>query len=154
MFINSVKRAREIREFHLAVVQQRLWNVQKSVMLVQSCFLANLNISGFFFWRSRYCRRRRCFISALLLPTRNLATMVTWRHTSPARQVARFWYPFSYRSLTRSVVRRLDCIVNNTLNMMTLFYPNFIRATDVRSKWRNLNNRCLPDVGQERVTNR
>ena len=48
VFTNSVKRAREIRKFHVAVVQRRLRNVQKSVMLVQSCFLANLNISGFF----------------------------------------------------------------------------------------------------------
>ena len=30
----SVKRAREIRKFHVAVVQQRLRNVQKSVMHV------------------------------------------------------------------------------------------------------------------------
>ena len=34
----SIKRAREIRKFHVAVVQQRLRNVQKSVMHVQSCF--------------------------------------------------------------------------------------------------------------------
>ena len=41
----SIKRAREIRKFHVAVVQQRLRNVQKSVMYVQSCvFLANLNL--------------------------------------------------------------------------------------------------------------
>ena len=44
----SIKRAREIRKFHVAVVQQRLRNVQKSVMYVQSCvFLANLNLSLF-----------------------------------------------------------------------------------------------------------
>ena len=35
----SIKWAREIREFHVAVVQQRLRNLQKSVMHVQSCFL-------------------------------------------------------------------------------------------------------------------
>ena len=35
----SIKRAPEIRKFHVAVVQQRLRNVQKSVMHVQSCFL-------------------------------------------------------------------------------------------------------------------
>ena len=32
---HSIKRAREIRKFHVAVVQQRLRNVQKSVMQVQ-----------------------------------------------------------------------------------------------------------------------
>ena len=48
VFTYSIRRAREIRKFHVAVVQRRLRNVQKSVMHVQSCFLANLNISGFF----------------------------------------------------------------------------------------------------------
>ena len=33
-----MERAREIRKFHVAVVQQRLRNVQKSVMHVQSFF--------------------------------------------------------------------------------------------------------------------
>ena len=44
----SIKWAREIRKSHVAVVQQRLRNVQKRVMHVQSCFFANLNL--FFFW--------------------------------------------------------------------------------------------------------
>ena len=35
---NSIKRAREIRKFHVAVVQQRLRNVPKSVMHVQRWF--------------------------------------------------------------------------------------------------------------------
>ena len=35
-----IKRAREIRKFHVAFVQQRLRSVQKSVMHVQSCFFA------------------------------------------------------------------------------------------------------------------
>ena len=58
----SIKRAREIRKFHVAVVHQWLGNVQKSVMHVQSCFLA--------------VHRRRCK-SSLLLSSRNFATMVT-----------------------------------------------------------------------------
>ena len=82
VFTNSVQRAREIRKFHFAVVHQQLRNIQKRLTHVQSCCFANLNLSGFF-CRSRYCRRRRCLISALLLSSRNLATMVTWRHTSP-----------------------------------------------------------------------
>ena len=40
----SIKRAREIRKFHVAVVQQRLRKVQNSVMHVQSFFFANLNL--------------------------------------------------------------------------------------------------------------
>ena len=40
----SIKRARDIRKFHVAVVQQLLRNVQKSVMHVQRCFFANLDL--------------------------------------------------------------------------------------------------------------
>ena len=43
----SINRVREIRKFHVAVVQQRLRNVQKRVMHVQSCF--------FFFANLRAC---------------------------------------------------------------------------------------------------
>ena len=39
VFTYSVKRAHEIRTFHVAVVQRWLKNVQKSVMHVQSCCL-------------------------------------------------------------------------------------------------------------------
>ena len=35
---------REIRRFHVAVVQRRLRNVQKSVMHVQSCCFVNINL--------------------------------------------------------------------------------------------------------------
>ena len=41
VFTSSTKR--EIRHFHVVVVQWRQRNVQKSVMHVQSCCLANLN---------------------------------------------------------------------------------------------------------------
>ena len=69
VFTYSVKRAREIRKFHVAVGQRRLRNVQKSVMHGQSCCFAHLNLS-FFFCLSRYCRCRWCLISALLLSFR------------------------------------------------------------------------------------
>ena len=42
VFTYSIKREREIRKFHVAVVQRRLRNVQKSVMAVQSCCFAIL----------------------------------------------------------------------------------------------------------------
>ena len=38
MFTYSIKRARQIRTFHVAVVQRRLRNVQKSVMSFFFCF--------------------------------------------------------------------------------------------------------------------
>ena len=49
----------EIRQFHVAVVQRRQRNVQKSVMHVQSCCFANLNLRALV-CRSRCRRRRRC----------------------------------------------------------------------------------------------
>ena len=42
VFLSSTKR--ETRHFHVVVVQRRLRNVQKSVMYVQSCCFANLNL--------------------------------------------------------------------------------------------------------------
>ena len=36
LFNYSIKRAREVRKFHVTVVQRRLRNVQKSVMDVQN----------------------------------------------------------------------------------------------------------------------
>ena len=65
----SIKRAREIRKFHVTVVQQRLRNVQKSVIRAKR-FFANLNHLFF------YVRRRRCK-NSLLLSSRNFATMGT-----------------------------------------------------------------------------
>ena len=109
-FTYSVKRAREIRTE--VSCRSRATTTKKCTKKAwrneQSCCFANLNLSVFgflflfcfvlfcfffsffflffffffFFCRSRYCRRSCCLISALLL-SRNLATMVTWRHTSP-----------------------------------------------------------------------
>ena len=42
VFPSSTKR--EIRHFHVVVVQRRQRNVQKSVMHVQNCGVANLNV--------------------------------------------------------------------------------------------------------------
>ena len=64
VFTDYIKQAREIRKFHVAVVQRRLRNVQKSVMHVQSCCFANINL--LLFNCSRCRRRRRCLNSLLL----------------------------------------------------------------------------------------
>ena len=61
----SIKGAREIRKFHVAVVQQRPRNVQKSVIHVQRCFFFCQSNPTFFF----DVRRRRC-INSLLLSSR------------------------------------------------------------------------------------
>ena len=51
---------RELRQFHVVVVQRRQRNVQKSVMHVQSCCFACLNLQLFCRSRCRRRRRRRC----------------------------------------------------------------------------------------------
>ena len=61
VFPSSTKR--EIRHFHIVVVQGRQRNIQKSVMHVQSCCFANPNL--LLFCRSR-CRRRRRISSTLI----------------------------------------------------------------------------------------
>ena len=91
--IYSIKRAREIRKFHLIVaVVQRRQEMYRSVTHVQSCCVVNIIL--LLLCRSR-CRRRRRWLSFQLLWSRNFATMVTWRHTSP------LYWPFSWwRHLT------------------------------------------------------
>ena len=61
LFPSSTKR--ETRQFHAVVVQRRQRNVQKSVMHVQSCWFACLNL--LLFCCSRCRRRRRCVNSLL-----------------------------------------------------------------------------------------
>ena len=45
VFSYFIKRACEIRKFHVAFVQRRLRNVQKTVMHLQSCCFALLNLN-------------------------------------------------------------------------------------------------------------
>ena len=59
MFPSSTKR--EFRHFHVVVVQRRQRNVSKSVIHVQSCCFAYLNL--LLFCCSRCRRRRRCLSS-------------------------------------------------------------------------------------------
>ena len=80
VFTYFIKRSREIRKFHVAVVQRRLRNVQKSVIVVEICCFAYLNLLLFCFC---CCHRRRSYFRAPLLSSRNFATMLTWLHTSP-----------------------------------------------------------------------
>ena len=61
LFTSSIKR--EIRHFHVVVVQKRERNVQKSVMHLRSCCFANQ--TNCFFWRSR-CRPRRWILKWLM----------------------------------------------------------------------------------------
>ena len=65
---------REIRHFHVVVVQRQQRNVQKSMIRGQSCCLINLNL--LLFSRS-CCRRRRRCLSSLLLIFSTTATTTT-----------------------------------------------------------------------------
>ena len=73
VFTYSVKLA------HVTVVQQQLKNVQKSVLNVQSCCFAKINLLLFL----PFSLPLPSLLPKLpLLWSRNFATMVTWRHTS------------------------------------------------------------------------
>ena len=56
MFTSSTKR--EIRQFHVVLIQSWQRNAQNSVMQVQSCCFGNLSL--LLFCRSRWRRPRRC----------------------------------------------------------------------------------------------
>ena len=66
---------REIGQFHVLVVQWRQRNVQKSLMHVQSCCFANLNL--LFFCRSRWPRRRP-WLSSLMIDRNPSACSCPW----------------------------------------------------------------------------
>ena len=83
VFASSTKR--EIRHFHVVVVQRRRRNVQKSMIRGQRCRLTNLNLS--LFSRSRCRRRRRC-LSSLLLIFATTATTTTTIPLSATRALA------------------------------------------------------------------
>ena len=74
MFPSLTKR--EIRHFHVVVVQRRLRNVQNKVMHVQSYCFANLNL--FPFCRSRCRRRRRCLSSLIIFNIGYAPATSTW----------------------------------------------------------------------------
>ena len=68
------------RRVKLGIVLLRLRNVQKSVIHMQSCCFANINL--LLFCRSRCFHCQSC-LSSILLWSTNFATMVAWCHTSP-----------------------------------------------------------------------
>ena len=68
VFTHSMKQAREVRKFHVAVV----WGSQE--MYKNAC-----------------CICKVCCFSSLFLWSENFATMVTWRHTSPLYYITAQW---------------------------------------------------------------
>ena len=100
MFPFSTKH--EIRHFHVVVVQQRLRNVQKSVMHVQSCCCATIKLllfccsrcrrcrrlSSLFSWRRRRLRKQDLFLEASLQRGREQSKGTGKDHAYRARQKA------------------------------------------------------------------
>ena len=72
MFPSSTKR--EIRHFHVVVVRRRQRNLQKSVIQVQSCCFANLNLLVFCLPR---CRHRPPCLSSLTTGTATATATAT-----------------------------------------------------------------------------
>ena len=130
MFTHSIRQACEIRKFHVAVVQRRQRNIQKSMMHVQSCCFADINLLLF---NCSRCRRRRRCLNSLLLWSRNFATMVTWRHTSPLFSYAfrltdvDFFEEFHIQTLTK---RRY---LSHTSWVLTLYpWPQYLLTPCVK----------------------
>ena len=84
VFPSSTKR--EIRHFHVVVVQRRLSNVQKSVMHVQRCYFANPNLLDF--CRSRCRRRRRClrWLNTVLAVCEYMSFAKSWQEKGSSSQ--------------------------------------------------------------------
>ena len=94
----SIKRAREIRKFHVVVAQQRLRNVQKSVMHVQRCI---------------FCQSK--LILGLHVMTKAMCKLY-WIASAPARKPYRigyelwFWRVFCDEAPRRSLKGRVTYI--------------------------------------------
>ena len=95
---------REIRQFHVAVLQRRQRNLQKKVMHAQSCCFANLN--QLLFCCSRCRRRRRCVNS--------LITWVRWclRRKLPLVLRNINWFYFSHNLKQKDVKWKVLLIIN------------------------------------------
>ena len=105
-FPSSTKR--EIRHFHVVVVKRRLRNVQKikSVMHVQSCCFANINL--LLLCRSRCRRRRRCLSSRLSVQdTGSRGDVFVVRISKPVENLWKnrlFWSRYGF--VTHSIDRK------------------------------------------------
>ena len=104
LFMSSTKR--EIRTFHVVIVQRRQRNVQKRVMHVNCCCFANLNL--LLFCRSRSRRRRRCLSSLIsysptplphLAPVTQ-ATRSAWKYSASTLPTAKTFGCWSIEGLT------------------------------------------------------
>ena len=113
MFTYSIKRACEIRKFHVVVVQRRQRKVQVAWCTCKLLFVMKTYYFLPFSLPSPW--------SFALLSSRNSATMVTWRHTSPLY----------------SVWKLINLFVNDTITAFcrTICLPSFIsNVTNYKDK--------------------
>ena len=82
VFTYSIKRAREIRYFHIVVVQWWQRIVQKKCCTHAKLLFCQSKPIIFFDSHCHSCPHCHC-LSSLLLWSKNFATMVMWCHTSP-----------------------------------------------------------------------
>ena len=99
VFRSSIKR--EIKHFHVVVVQWRQRNVQKSVIYETSCCFPNLN--PLLFCRSRWCGCHRCL--ALEFNSRNscqhLTNWTRWNKRDKVWSSATSLFKWRFRSRRR-----------------------------------------------------
>ena len=81
MFTYSIKQAREIRKVHVVVVQRRPRTVQKSIMHMQSCCFAYLNL---------------CLFCCSPLSLQKLPIVVIQKFYYHGNMMSQFTSPFSY----------------------------------------------------------
>ena len=79
VFIHVREKKREIRHFHVLVVQRQQRNVQKSVMHLQSCWFANLML---LFWPFSWHRRRHRHCLSSLFFDGNTLSYIRSRHST------------------------------------------------------------------------
>ena len=142
VFTFSTKR--EIRHFHVVVVQWGQRNGQKRVMHEQSCCFANLNV--LFFCRSRWRRRRRC-LSSLFAQCRVNVTLFyrfVKRETSKTTQVETWIIEhISLHELWQPKARFVYTWVS--LLFFTNDYRRYWDGRSLSSEWRTVDNEETED---------
>ena len=126
---------REIRHFHVVVVQRRQRNVQKSVMHLQSCWFANLLL---LFCRSRCrwrrCRRRRCLSS--LFFDGNTLSYIRSRHSTTVSSSVNTLQILS--ELSRVLLDRQKCI-NSDRRFRIVICSAIFRQLESFRNYKNFN---------------
>ena len=132
LFPSSTKR--EIRQFHVIVVQRRQKNVQKSVAQLQSCCFACLNLS--LFCHSRYRCRCHCVNSLLKYSTNLIHSFFSARKNTAANHTPFSGISFTLRSDTIRE-RKLWLAIEQWMKLQWKMYNIniFIQDSKSESDW-------------------